>query len=108
MSASMNKAIIYQPSKTAMQSGRAKTRIWLLEFTRSLPMKPDALMGWTTQAETTQQLHLKFKERDDAIAYAEAHGISYEVREPRMAQVGPKAYAENFSFGKRKAFSGNA
>lgn len=102
-------AIIYQPAKTAMQQGRAKTRTWLLEFTRSQPMTPDALMGWNTMAETVpQQLHLKFSTKEDAIAYAEAHGIAYELREPRTARVGPKSYAENFSFTKRKAFSGNA
>ncbi len=105
----MNNAIIYQPSKNAMQSGRAKTRVWLLEFVRSTPMTPDALMGWNTMAETVpQQLHLKFKTKEDAIAYAEAHGILFEVREPRAPRVSPKSYAENFSFTKRKAFSGNA
>jgi hypothetical protein len=104
----MTKAIIYQPTKNAMQSGKAKTKIWLLEFPRSLPMKPDALMGWTTMSETIpQQLQLKFETREDAIAYAEARGIVYELREPKVAQVGGKAYAENFAFGKRKAFSGN-
>lgn len=105
----MTQAIIYQPAKTAMQSGRAKTKLWHLEFTRNLPMKPDALMGWTTMSETIpQQLHLKFESREEAIAYAQARGITFEVREPRKAKEAPKAYAENFSFGKRKAFSGNA
>lgn len=105
----MSNAIIYQPAKTAMQQGRAKTRVWLLEFVRNTPMTPDALMGWNTMAETVpQQLHLKFATREEAIAYAEAHGITFEVREPKAPRVGPKSYSENFSFTKRKAFSGNA
>lgn len=105
----MNNAIIYQPAKTAMQSGKAKTHQWLLEFERNLPMLPDALMGWSTMQETTpQQLHLLFPTREEAIAYAEEHGITYQLREPNALRVAPKTYAENFAFGKRKAFSGNA
>ncbi len=105
----MSQAIIYQPAKTAMQSGKAKTKVWLLEFTRNLPMTPDALMGWNSMGETVpQQLHLKFATREEAIQYAETKGITYQLREPRISKVGPKSYAENFSFNKRKAFSGNA
>jgi len=105
----MTHALIYQPAKTAMQSGKAKTRVWLLEFTRNVPMTPDALMGWTTMSETVpQQLHLKFATKEDAVAYAETHGIAYELREPRIARPMRKSYAENFSFSKRKAFGGNA
>jgi hypothetical protein len=104
----MNKAIIFQPAKTAMQSGKAKTRVWLLEFERNTPMTPDALMGWTTMSETVpQQLHLKFATKEEAIAYAETHGITYSLREPKVARIPAKAYAENFAFTKRKAFSGN-
>lgn len=102
-------AVIYQPTKNAMQSGKRKSRIWLIDFPRSTTMTPDALMGWTTMAETVPtQLHLKFATREEAIAYCEAHGIPYEVREPKAARIAPKAYAENFSHKKRKAFGGNA
>lgn len=105
----MSTAIIYQPAKNAMQSGKGKTRLWLLEFNRSQPMTPDALMGWNTMNETVPgQLHLTFATREEAVAYAEAHGIAYVVREPKAPRVGPKSYAENFSFTKRKAFGGNA
>lgn len=105
---SMNTATIYQPAKTAMQSGKGKTRVWLLEFARSTPMTPDALMGWNTMAETVPgQLQLKFATKDEAIAYAEAHNIAFTVREPKVSRIGPKSYAENFSSTKRKAFGGN-
>ena len=101
-------ALIYQPAKTAMQSGRAKTGAWLLEFERSLPMTPDPLMGWATMAETVpEELHLRFETKEAAIAYAEKHGISYEVREANKPRVGPKAYAENFNYDRRKAHAGN-
>ena len=40
----MTIAKIYKPSKT-MQSGRAKSKSWILEFVEN-PCKPDPLMGW--------------------------------------------------------------
>lgn len=105
----MTQAIIYQPAKSAMQSGKAKTHYWLLEFIRSQPMTPDALMGWTSMSETVpQQLHLKFPTKEEAVAYAEKHGIAYQLREPKEARIPPKSYAENFAFGKRKNYGSNA
>ena len=51
--------IIYQPAKTSMQSGQAKTRYWQLEFKQNNAKKNDPLMGWVGGAETTTQLKLK-------------------------------------------------
>lgn len=100
----MSKVIIYQPAKTAMQSGKAKTKRWILKFERVAPGRPDALMGWNTMPDTKQQIDLEFATREEAVAYAEARGLMYEVREPTAAKVAPKAYAENFAFHKRRAF----
>ena len=71
------RAKIYQPAKTAMQSGKAKTRVWKLEFERPAPARPDALMGWNTMPDTITEVHLMFPTRDEAVAYAEAKGIAY-------------------------------
>lgn len=97
-------AKIYQPAKTAMQSGRAKTNHWVLEFERSAPGRPDALMGWNTMPDTITEVKLTFPTREEAIAYARAKNIPYTVKEPKTPIVPPKAYAENFSYGNRKAF----
>ncbi|MEY2888015.1 MAG: complex subunit conserved region, partial [Pseudomonadota bacterium] len=43
----IQRAKIYQPVKTAMQSGRARTKFWILEFTKSNSNK-DFVMGWTS------------------------------------------------------------
>jgi len=98
------KAKIYQPAKTAMQSGKAKTGYWLLEYERPAPGRPDALMGWNSMPDTIAQVKLTFASREEAVAYAEAKQIPYTVREPKRPAVAPKAYAENFSYTKRKAF----
>ena len=81
-----------------MQSGRAGTRKWLLEFERDVPRRVDALMGWSGSADTTRQVRLKFDSKDEAIAYAERQGIAYDLQEPRVRVRQPKAYADNFRY----------
>jgi hypothetical protein len=87
---------IYQPAKTAMQSGRRKTGYWLLEFERTAPRRPDPLMGWNGSADMRAQVMLKFNTRAEAVAYAERQGLNYQVIEPQQPVVRPRSYAENF------------
>jgi len=94
------RARIYQPAKTAMQSGRANTRKWLLEYERDVPRRVDSLMGWSGSADTSRQVRLKFDRKEDAVAYAERHGIPYEVQQPHQRAVRPRAYADNFRYSR--------
>ena len=90
-------ARIYCPAKTAMQSGRAKTRRWLLEFEAGSPRTVDPLMGWTGSFDmAADELRLNFATREEAVAYAERHGIAYWVEEHNTRRIAPKSYAENF------------
>ncbi len=98
------RAKIYSPAKTAMQSGKGKTGLWLLEYEKPAAGTPDALMGWNTMPSTLTEIKLTFATKDEAIAYAKRKKIEYTVSEPKKAVVPPKAYAENFSNGKRKAW----
>jgi hypothetical protein len=92
-------ARIYKPAKTAMQSGTAKTKDWLLEY--EPPQRvTDPLMGWVGSRDTRAQLRLSFDTMEEAIAYAEKHGIIYTVIEPKSRTVKPKAYADNFAFNR--------
>ncbi len=100
-------AKIYCPAKTAMQSGRGKTREWVLEYKSTTPMTPDALMGWNSGADTLAQLQLKFPTKEAAIAYAKAKQLGYEVIEPHKVRTGPKSYAANFSFNRKRAYADN-
>jgi ETC complex I subunit conserved region len=90
-----------------MQSGKGKTRVWMLEYEKPAPATPDALMGWNTMNSTLTQVKLTFATKDEAIAYATAKKLDYSISEPKPAVVQPKAYAENFSTGKRKAWDAN-
>src|SRR5215510_264800 len=96
----MPTARIYIPAKTAMQSGAAKTKSWVLEFEQASPKTVEPLMGWTSSADTRQQVRLGFPTKEEAIAYATRQGVSFRLEEPRETEIRPKSYAENFKFGR--------
>jgi hypothetical protein len=95
-------ARIYRPSKTAMQSGRAKAANWVLEFELTDARRSDPLMGWTVTSDTeSSQVKLSFDTKEEAVRYAEAHGIAFQLIDPAPAKRIIKAYADNFAFGRR-------
>lgn len=79
-----------------MQSGRARTKKWMLEFERSAAKKPDPLMGWAGSDDTQSQVRLSFDTREQAEDYARREGLAYEVVEPRQAKPKIQAYSDNF------------
>lgn len=88
---------IFRPAKTAMQSGRAKTHEWVLEFEPKDAARPDPLIGWVGSADTRKQLRLTFETMEEAVAHAKRNGYVYTVQQPKERQVKPKAYADNFA-----------
>jgi hypothetical protein len=98
-------ARIYKPSKTAMQSGSANTKSWVLDFEPEAPRRVEPLMGWTSSGDMRQQLRLRFGTREEAIAYCERHGIAYQVFETTPVKRRAISYADNFSFRRRDAWT---
>ena len=99
-------ARIFKPAKTAMQSGKAKTSHWVLEFEAETARRIDPLMGWTSADETTAgQVRLTFASQEEAVAYSEKHGIAYRVEAEHAPSMHPKAYSDNFSFRRRKPWT---
>ncbi len=96
----MAKARIFQPAKTAMQSGTAKTKGWVLEFVPQKPYFVENLMGWTGMSETQTEVRIPFASKEDALAYAEKHKLDFEVYEPHLRKTRRRAYADNFAFKK--------
>jgi hypothetical protein len=94
-------ARIYRPSKTAMQSGKARTQDWVLEFEPAAARRPDPLMGWTETTDTDGQLRLSFDTKEEAVAYATARGLAFQLIDPKPAKKIIKAYADNFAFGRK-------
>ncbi len=89
-------ARIYQRPKNAMQSGKARTEAWVLEFERADPQRPDPLTGWAGSADTRRQLTLSFDTVEAAKAYAEREGFAYTVLLPRTHRLKLQTYADNF------------
>ena len=87
---------IFQPPKTAMQSGRAATDKWVLEFEPAAPREVEPLMGWISGRDTRRQVKLHFDTREEALAYAERHAYQVELEEPHARRFRPKSYADNF------------
>jgi hypothetical protein len=90
------KARIFQKPKNAMQSGRAGTQRWMLEFAPAEARKADPLMGWAGSGDTRRQLRLGFASRDEALAYAEKNGIEVEITATPVRTLKIQAYADNF------------
>ena len=91
----MRKAKIYKPAKTAMQSGRRKTKKWLLKFD-TLNRGINPLMGWETSEDTMSEVELEFSTKEKAINYAKKNNINYYVVEPQKSKIIKKSYADNF------------
>ena len=91
-------ARIFKPAKNAMQSGKASTREWRLDYEPEQPHAVEPLMGWTSSGDMKQQLSLRFDTKEEAIAYCERKGIPYQVIEPKEPVRRPAAYADNFAF----------
>ena len=89
-------ARIYQRPKNAMQSGKALTDQWILEFEQSEARRPDPLMGWTGSGDTQAQVVLKFATREEAQAYAAKYGIAARVHATPPKTLKIQAYADNF------------
>ena len=89
-------ARLYQRPKSAMQSGRARTGQWLLEFERAVPQRADPLTGWPGSGDTDTQLQLHFPTQQAALAYAAANGLSVEVVPLGPRRLKLQAYADNF------------
>jgi hypothetical protein len=95
-------ARIFRPSKTAMQSGKGKTQGWVLEFEPKDARRPDPLMGWTLTGDTeSSQVELSFETKEEAVRYADRHGIAFQLIDPHPAKRIIKAYADNFAFNRK-------
>ena len=101
------RARIYKPAKTAMQSGAAKTRQWVLDYLPESRRGVDPLMGWTSSGDTQSQVRLRFDSKEEALDYAEAHGIEAVVYEPksRRPNIRVGGYGENFATNRRGAWT---
>ena len=73
--------LIYKPTKSAMQSGLATNKFWILKFISYSKTNLDPLMGWSGSDDTSKQIVLKFNSKEEAIDYADLHSLKYKLQE---------------------------
>lgn len=89
-------ARIFRPAPNAMQSGRGNSRHWVLVFEASAPKEIEPLMGYTSSADTRQQVRLTFDTLEEAEAYAQRNGIAYTVQPAHEPTPKRASYSDNF------------
>ncbi|MCH7865517.1 MAG: ETC complex I subunit [Proteobacteria bacterium] len=94
----MTEVRIYEPAKTAMQSGRGNTKSWVIEYEPGSPKETDSLMGWAGSADTRSQVRIHFPSKEEAVAFAKKNGMNFRVQEPRSRRIKPKSYSDNFAY----------
>ncbi|KAL0979910.1 hypothetical protein UPYG_G00191480 [Umbra pygmaea] len=91
---------IFVPARNAMQSGAHGIKKWKMDFdTRERWENP--LMGWASTADPMSNVNLTFTSKEDAIAFAEKNGWSYDITEKMEKKPRAKSYGANFSWDKR-------
>ena len=90
-------ARIYQRPKNAMQSGKALTDEWVLDFVPAEAKKPDPLMGWAGSGDTQPQVAAALPEQGRSAGLCRASTASRRrSTSRRRARLKLQAYADNF------------
>jgi len=95
---------IYHSYQTAMQSGKGKTKKWIMEFETDDPLTPEPLVGWVQSSDMTQQLYLSFNSLEEALHFAKVKDFAYTVSNPCQILTVPKNYAFNFTNPRVRGF----
>jgi len=89
---------IFRPLKSATQSGRAKTKQWVMEYDLETRRQPESLMGWVASGDTLNQVKMSFETVEEAVALAEKNGWTYSVVEPKVRKLKGRTYLDNFKY----------
>ena len=87
---------IFQPAKTATQSGTKKSPWIVVPIANEDHKSIDGVMGWTSSENTAAQLRLKFQNLEDAVRYTQKQNWNYQIIEPKKPQIVKKSYTDNF------------
>jgi NADH dehydrogenase len=95
------RARIYRPEKATTQSGKRKTKAWVLEYDPERKRQRDKLTGWTGSDDMRSQVRMEFPDKESAVAYVERKGIDYEIKTPSVLKRKLKSYTDNFKASRR-------
>ena len=98
-------ARIYRPAPSAMQSGRGKSKEWVLVHEPASAREIEPLMGYTSSADTRTQVKLSFETLEEAEAYAKKNGIAYHVLPEHRPTVKRSSYPDNFRYDRKQPWT---
>lgn len=94
-------ARIFRPAKTAMQSGKAKTNKWILQYEPEVARTIDPLMGYTSTSDAKSQIKLVFNSQEEAVSYAKRNKIPFRISQANDRKIFRASYPDNFKFDRR-------
>ena len=94
-------ALIFRPARNAMQSGRGKSRHWVLVHEKSSPVRIDPLMGYASSSDMESQIRLKFDTLEQAEDYARSQGMAYRVQPDQQPTPKRTLYVDNFQASRK-------
>lgn len=98
-------ALIFRPAPNAMQSGRGKSKKWVLIFEPEAPREIEPLMGYTSSGDTPTQVRLTFETLEEAEAYAQREGIPYKVQTAHQSTPKRTVYSDNFRADRKQPWT---
>ena len=96
MNMKSNNFLIFQPSKSAMQSGLGKSEKWCLSNSTANESFINSVFCWTGSSNSERNLTLFFDTLESAVRYAESKSFKFDVIEPKKRKVIKKSYSRNF------------
>ena len=88
--------LIFQPSKSAMQSGIGKSDKWCLSNSVANQSFINSIFCWTGSSNSEKNLTLFFDSLESAVRYAESRKFDFEVIETKKRKIIKKSYSSNF------------
>ncbi|MCZ2328205.1 ETC complex I subunit [Bartonella sp. F02] len=98
-------ARIYSPAKTAMQSGKANTGFWILQYEPEQAKMLEPLMGYTATSDINSQVKIRFKMKEEAIAFAVKNSIPYRVEKSCKISRRAISYSDNFRCDRQQSWT---
>lgn len=98
-------AIIYRPARNAMQSGKGKSKKWMLVHERDEAREIEPLMGYTSSRDTQVQVKLTFDTLEEAEAYARKQGLAYRVQAAHDTTPKRTVYSDNFRHDRKSPWT---
>ncbi len=94
-------ALIFSPARNAMQSGKGKSKHWVLVHERDSGRSIDPLMGYSSSTDMNAQVRLTFESQEAAEDYAKRNGLAYRVEASHKATAKRSVYTDNFQSNRK-------